>query len=120
MALRAMCKYSTLLTLGHKRKTLRSTWTSHKINQGRAPHSKKNLTPPKAYICACAPQMSADDCGPLFAIDNNNDNNIGDDPNILRVQEQLVTAERLQQECMEQRRIERAQCQVEAEVEWLR
>ena len=59
--------------------------------------------------------MSINKAKALFIIDNN-DNNYEKDPAIIRAQENLALAEKVQQEQMEQKRLERAQRQVEAEV----
>ena len=59
--------------------------------------------------------MSINKAKALFIIDNN-DNNYEKDPAIIRAQENLALAEKVQQEQMEQKRLERAQRQAEAEV----
>ena len=63
--------------------------------------------------------MSANEPKALFMLDNNN-NNYKEDPAVIRVRENLALAEKVQQEWVEQRRLERAQFQVEYEAERLR
>ena len=64
--------------------------------------------------------MSADENTPLFVLKDEDKLNNEEGPAIIQVRENLAVAERLQQECMEQKCLERAQCQAEAEVEKLR
>ena len=64
--------------------------------------------------------MSTNEHEPLFVLDNDNDKEVKEDPNVIRGWENLVTAERLQQEHAKQRQLERAQCWAEVEAERLR
>ena len=59
------------------------------------------------------PMMSSKECEPLFL--SNDDDEV--DINVVRVREQLVAAEKLQQEHMEQKRVEREWHWAEAEAE---
>ena len=63
--------------------------------------------------------MSANETKALFVLDDDNDDNYKEDPAVIRAQENLALAEKVQQEWVEQRRLERAQLQVEAEAERL-
>ena len=62
--------------------------------------------------------MSANELEALFMLDND-DNNYEEDPAIIRARENLVLVEKVQQEWVEQKRLERAQLQAEDEAERL-
>ena len=62
--------------------------------------------------------MSADKPKALFILEDE-DNDFEEDPTVIQVRVNLAMAERVQQQWVEQRRLKRAQRQVEAEVEKL-
>ena len=63
--------------------------------------------------------MSANKNKPLFVINDDDDNNYSEDPTVIRAQENLALAEKVQWEQVKQQQIERAQHWVEIEVEKL-
>ena len=63
--------------------------------------------------------MSANKPKALFMLDDNDDDNYKEDPAVIRARKNLVLAEKVQQEWVEQKRLERAQLWVEAEAERL-
>ena len=69
--------------------------------------------------------MSANEPKALFILNNNNNNNNNnnsnyeEDPTVIRARENLALAEKVQQEWLEQKRLERAQLQAEVEAERL-
>ena len=70
---------------------------------------KKNLSPKYTPHCT----MSADGNTPLFELDDEDDVTYEDDPTRLQARANLMAAERVQQEKVKQRRLEREQRWVE-------
>ena len=56
--------------------------------------------------------MSANPNTPLFVLSNDDDNEYEDDPAVTQVKANLAVAERIQQERVEQRRLEREERKV--------
>ena len=77
------------------------------------PYSKKNLSQTHTL------PMSADPNTPLFVLSDDDDVEYEDDPAVTQAKANLVAAECIQQEKAEQRRLEREEWKVQAEVERL-
>ena len=77
------------------------------------PYSKKNLSQTRTL------PMSADPNTPLFVLSDDDDVKYEDDPAVTQVKANIMAVERIQQEKAEQRRLEREERKVQAEVERL-
>ena len=77
------------------------------------PYSQK----PKSKTCT--PPMSADLNTPLFVLSDNDDIEYEDDPAVTQAKANLAVAEHIQQEKVEQRRLEREEWKVRVEAEHL-
>ena len=98
-----------IFKLGHKGKDTGNRQTSHTC----APT-------PKTKSKAHTPPMSTDPNVPLFEISNGDDMTYEDDPAIIQARANLTAAEHVQQEKAEQKRLEREEQRVWAEVEKLK
>ena len=76
-------------------------------------------SPKRNLSQTCPPLMSADQHTPLFEISDGDDLEYADDPAVMQEKENLAMAERIQQEKAEQRRLEREEWKVWADVERL-
>ena len=85
--------------LGHKRRTLRSRQTSHKSTEV-VPLTQISLSPQNQNTPHMCHSMSTNKCTALFVSDNEEPTKY--DINVVRVQEQLAAAKKLQQKQAEQ------------------